>query len=50
MRLRVSMNRIATSSKLIAAIEKLKAELEIPKSIKEYGIDEATFLGRSSTN
>lgn len=29
---------------LIAAIEKLKAGLEIPKSIKEYGIDEATFL------
>ena len=32
--------------KLIAAIEKLKAELEIPKSIKEYGIDEATFLAQ----
>lgn len=31
---------------LIAAIEKLKAELEIPKSIKEYGIDEATFLAQ----
>ncbi|MPN42981.1 Aldehyde-alcohol dehydrogenase [bioreactor metagenome] len=32
--------------RLIAAIEKLKNELEIPKSIKEYGIDEATFLAR----
>ena len=32
--------------KLIEAIEKLKTELEIPKSIKEYGIDEATFLAQ----
>ncbi len=32
--------------RLIAAIDKLKAELEIPKSIKEYGIDEATFLAQ----
>ena len=32
--------------RLIAAIEKLKAELEIPKSIKAYGIDEATFLAQ----
>ena len=31
---------------LIAGIEKLKNELEIPKSIKEYGIDEATFLAQ----
>ena len=29
---------------LIEAIEKLKAELEIPKSLKAYGIDEKTFL------
>ena len=29
---------------LIEAIEKLKAELEIPKSLKGYGIDEKTFL------
>jgi len=32
--------------RLIAAIDKLKAELEIPKSIKEYGIDETTFLAQ----
>ena len=31
---------------LIKAIEKLKAELEIPKSLKEYGIDEKTFLAQ----
>ncbi len=31
---------------LIKAIEKLKAELEIPKSLKEYGIDEATYLAQ----
>ncbi len=31
---------------LIAAIEKLKADLQIPKSLKEYGIDEATFLAQ----
>ena len=31
---------------LIKAIEKLKEELEIPKSLKEYGIDEATFLAQ----
>ena len=29
---------------LIEAIEKLKRELEIPKSLKAYGIDEKTFL------
>lgn len=32
--------------RLIAAIGKLKDELEIPKSIKEYGIDETTFLAQ----
>ncbi len=31
---------------LIKAVEELKAKLDIPKSLREYGIDEATFLAQ----
>lgn len=36
-------------AKLIAAIEELKATINIPKSIKDFGVDEKDFLDRLDT-